>query len=196
MNENDWRKFLDGWSKDLRTALGKPGADDESLGTDGASPDEIRALEQKLGVTLPPSYRAFLSVSNGFAQPGHLIPRLLETSQVDWLKNFPDHGIDEWIAAEKHYGEPPPIPDAEYFVYGPGQRTEQLRSEYLWQAVQVSDLELGGTAVYLLNSAVQFPNGEWEAWLWAHWLPGAQRYRSFWDLMLAERQSFLETTSP
>jgi hypothetical protein len=28
-----------------------------------------------------------------------------------------------------------------------------------------------------------YASGEWEAWYFAPWMPGANRYRSFWDLM-------------
>ncbi|MER6977287.1 hypothetical protein [Streptomyces carpinensis] len=46
------------------------------------------------------------------------------------------------------------------------------------------------TDVYLLNPCVVTSDGEWEAWYLAHWLPGAVRYRSFWDLMNDEYKSF------
>ena len=35
-------------------------------------------------------------------------------------------------------------------------------------------------------------DGEWEAWFFANWLPGATRFRSFAELMEAEYQSFHE----
>ena len=45
--------------------------------------------------------------------------------------------------------------------------------------------------MYLLNPMVVTPEGEWEAWMFAHWLPGARRYRSFWELMGGEYRMFL-----
>jgi hypothetical protein len=33
------------------------------------------------------------------------------------------------------------------------------------------------------------PDGEWEALYFAHWIPGAERYSSFWELMQAEREA-------
>ena len=36
------------------------------------------------------------------------------------------------------------------------------------------------------------PEGEWEAWFFANWLPGATRYHSFAELMQQERLGFLE----
>jgi hypothetical protein len=35
------------------------------------------------------------------------------------------------------------------------------------------------------------PDGEWEAWFFANWNPGANRYRSFREMMQAERANFL-----
>ncbi|MEU6252536.1 hypothetical protein [Streptomyces sp. NPDC047043] len=46
------------------------------------------------------------------------------------------------------------------------------------------------TDVSLLNPCVITPDGEWEAWYLAHWLPGAVRYRSFRALMNDEYETF------
>ncbi len=47
------------------------------------------------------------------------------------------------------------------------------------------------SAIYLLNPQVVTEEGEWEAWFFANWLPGAARYRSFQEMMEAEYQDFL-----
>jgi HEAT repeat protein len=49
---------------------------------------------------------------------------------------------------------------------------------------------IGDAAVYLLNPQVITKNGEWEAWFFANWLPGAHRYRSFQELMQGQYTSF------
>lgn len=204
MDESGWQTWLAEWNQILIETLQTRGrgvqsaADLESvpasswLGHKGASAQELSALEKTLDITLPPSYRSFLAVSNGFEQPGCFVPRILATNQVAWLKDSAPDSITAWIEGENYGGPPLPISDDKYFVYDENQRTESLRSEHLWQALQISAREEAGTAVYLLNPAVKFPNGEWEAWFWAHWLPGARRYRSFWDMMQEERQSFIE----
>jgi hypothetical protein len=51
----------------------------------------------------------------------------------------------------------------------------------------ISDVADG---VLLLNPEVVSDDGEWEAWFFAAWLPGATRYRSFWDLMHGERERY------
>jgi hypothetical protein len=37
----------------------------------------------------------------------------------------------------------------------------------------------------LLNPKVIDENGEWEAWEFGNKIPGAYRYRSFWEMMQA-----------
>jgi hypothetical protein len=54
--------------------------------------------------------------------------------------------------------------------------------------LEVSDI--GDSAILLLNPEVVTPDGEWEAWDFANWHPGAVRYRSFWDMMQALYDSF------
>ena len=57
--------------------------------------------------------------------------------------------------------------------------------------LQVSAEEEAGSAVYLLNPQKVSEDGEWEAWFFAHWVPGVNRYASFWELMQAERDSLV-----
>jgi hypothetical protein len=45
-------------------------------------------------------------------------------------------------------------------------------------------------SVLLLNPEVVTPDGEWEAWYYASWRPGASRYRSFAELMIEELEMF------
>ncbi|MBW4475266.1 MAG: hypothetical protein KME45_33550 [Stenomitos rutilans HA7619-LM2] len=48
-------------------------------------------------------------------------------------------------------------------------------------ALQLSSTEDG--YVFLLNPQVLDSRNEWEAWDFGNKLPGANRYRSFWDMM-------------
>jgi hypothetical protein len=54
------------------------------LGTAPAAPQEIGALESRLGTELPPSYRQFLLHSDGWGPVTHEIDRLLPVREVDW----------------------------------------------------------------------------------------------------------------
>ena len=56
------------------------------LGETGATESQISALEQRIGRSLPPSYRSFLMESNGFLAPDIFIPELYGTEAVDWFK--------------------------------------------------------------------------------------------------------------
>src|SRR5437764_1500142 len=54
------------------------------LGYAPASHEQIEGAEKRLGVTLPPSYRAFLLVSNGWRDTGHFIERLWGAGEISW----------------------------------------------------------------------------------------------------------------
>jgi hypothetical protein len=153
------------------------------LGFPGASEAEVAALEARLSARLPPSYRSFLRVSNGFLQPGVIVPRLLVTGEVDWFRVAHQAMIDAW-----HRGMTASpgltVPDAEAFEH------------HLPNALQVSAPERVGTAIYLLNPDVVNAEGEWEAFYFAHWVPGVRRYPSFWELMLAEQESWMAPPPP
>lgn len=71
-----------------------------------------------------------------------------------------------------------------------------MRTEYLPSLLDISPLGDYDSAIYLLNPRVVTAEGEWEAWFLATWLPGAARYRSFWDMMQAEHQRFLDLKRP
>ncbi len=56
------------------------------LGYPGASESEITQAESRLGVKLPPSYRQFLGVSNGWCNSDWTDLELYGTEQIEWLK--------------------------------------------------------------------------------------------------------------
>ena len=78
-------------------------------------------------------------------------------------------------------------------MYGETQDSVRFRVEYLESALEISDI--GDSAIFLLNPKVLTPDGEWEAWFFGNWLPGANRYRSFAELMEDEYHSFHERNS-
>jgi hypothetical protein len=190
----DWREFLTAWSRELlacpEVADGLPPEVVRSgwLGYPPAPEAQLRAAERRLRAPLPPSYRAFLGVTNGWRATGFFVHRLFPVEELDWYRARHQVLIDAWLSGA-HADGPLVVPDAQYFVYGAAQRAETMRPEYLQAALQLS--ELFDTNVYLLNPQVVTPAGEWEAWFHAGWLAGAERHRSFWELMVAERQKFL-----
>ena len=185
----EWTGFLRRWSRDL-LRIGDAIEDLPAnviasgwMGYPGATEAQIGEVEAHLGTRLPPSYREFLTVTNGWRQTTPFIDRLWSTEEIEWLSVRNQELIDIWME------DPSPVSDEEYFNYGAGQRSEFLRSEYLQTALEISDW--GDSAIYLLNPQVVTPAGEWEAWFFANWLPGATRHRSFWELMQDEYESFL-----
>jgi hypothetical protein len=58
--------------------------------------------------------------------------------------------------------------------------------------LEISDT--GDAAILLLNPEVVSDEGEWEAWFFASWLPGAGRFRSFEELMRFEARRAAERT--
>jgi hypothetical protein len=153
------------------------------LGFEGASEEQIRATETRLNVELPNSYREFLKVSDGWRNLGAFIYKMWPTTEVEWFSVRNQEWIDAYAADES-----PRISDEEYFVYGDGQDSITFRPEYLQSALEISDT--GDSTIVLLNPRVVSADGEWEAWVFANWYPGARRYRSFHELVQEELRSF------
>jgi hypothetical protein len=159
------------------------------LGYPGATEEQLTQLEQRLGAILPPSYREFLKFTNGWRDIGHFIPAIWSTKDVEWFAVRHQYVIDVWTRGSE---DRPPIPDEKYLDYGEdGADEAAFRAEYLQAALEISDRERAGTAIYLLNPQIVTTEGEWEAWFFAHWIPGAHRYRSFWEMMQQEHKMFL-----
>ena len=155
------------------------------LGFPGATETQLVQLESQLGTTLPPSYRAFLSYTNGWRLLTFTIENVCSTENVTWFIDRYPRIVQAWMSMPTM-----DIPDSRYYVYDEHQREIDIRPEYLASCLLISDI--ADAAMVLLNPDVMTSDGEWEAWLLASWLPGAHRYRSFWELMQAEYQSFLD----
>lgn len=144
------------------------------LGTEGATEAALQELEKRIDRKLPASYREFLVVSNGFDRIDGAILQLYSASEVTSLR--PEYrellskgSLDTDVASEEHR------------VYGAEQSNYVYKFEYLKNAIELSDL--GKDALICLCPDVVSETGEWEAWYCATGMPGARRYRSFWDLM-------------
>lgn len=197
MSESEWKTFLAEYNRELLSyeqiveALPREIIKTAWLGYSGASEDEVVATEKRLAASLPPSYRAFLRTSNGWRFPSVSIFDLLPATKVVWFREQNQDWIDAYVGPS---AELPPISDKEYFVYGAKQDCVKFRAEYLQTALQVSDV--GDGAVVLLNPKVETPEGEWETWLFANWLPGAVRYRSFAEWLADERRTCRKQLKP
>src|SRR5262245_21740975 len=95
----DWMPFLKRLSADVIDSKAREELPDEAvrsgwLGFPGANEEEIAELEARLGTRLPPSYRSFLAVTNGWHHVGGFIERLWSTDKVAW---FRERHRDDWI---------------------------------------------------------------------------------------------------
>lgn len=199
METFDWLPFLKQWSEEMLDAaeylddLPQEAIEARWLGFPGATEDQIMEAEKRLGLMFPPSYREFLKVSNGWRQPEAFwtsnAGSLWSTHQVEWFSVRNQDWIDAYV--NPFQGDVlPVISDEQYFVYGDAQDCSlSLRVEYLQTALEISDTETGD-GVYLLNPKVIGNEGEWEGWFFANWNPGADRYRSFWEMMQAHYRSW------
>ncbi len=181
MAEFSWREFLEQLNRvllqdaDVVEQLSSDIVAAGWLGCPSATDTQIMEAEGRLGTILPPSYRDFLKVSNGWRRPTWFIPRLWSTEEIEWFSVKHQHWIDVLTK------DPFPVPDADYFLYGERQSTLNYRVEYLRTALEIS--ARGDGAIFLLNPRVVTEEGEWEAWLLSNKAPGAERFRSFREMM-------------
>ncbi|MGD2156543.1 MAG: SMI1/KNR4 family protein [Anaerolineales bacterium] len=193
-----WKTFLSQWSQDVLSTDIKMAFPPEVrsagwIGYSAATEAEIARAETRLNTTLPPSYREFLQITNGWPMVTPLLGRLWSSKRTEWLSARRSSLVEGWLMGEALSGPLEPIPDEAYFVYGEKQDSALMRGEYLRSALEISDLDIRDDAIYLLNPQVVTPQGEWEAWYLASWLPGAIRYPSFWKMMQAEYERFLDS---
>ena len=153
----------------------------------GATEEQVAKVEAKLKVKLPPSYRAFLLASNGMKNASRAVPVLKPVEKVKWFGREHRDWVQAYTAPMQGIDLPLPA-EADYFNYG-GEHSGAFDTSHLALTLCVS--EVGDSAVLLLNPMVVWPDGEWEAWFFANWVPGAIRYRSFAEWMrheVAERR--------
>ena len=183
----DWPELLRHWSaelmaSDLADQVTPPPTAADWLGYPPASDADVAALQARLGLVLPPSYVAFLKASSGWRRLTFAIDRLRPAAEVERF------GLENENAVEIFADVDDDRPDAEFYEY-PDGAAHGHRAAHMKHLVQVSDDEDG---VLLLNPRAVTPDGEWEAWFFASWVPGAQRYPSFAHLMVGQFRSFRE----
>lgn len=186
-----WRELLAAWSPlilatpDYDHLVSPAGRRSGWIGSPRASEDRIAALETRLGMSLPPSYRSFLAITDGWGPTSPFIDRVLPADEVGWLSRLaPDtiegvaSGMGESVSIDK------PVRTLQSITRLTDYQTPRETYDYdiveLAAALQVSGE--GDGAMLLLNPRIRC-HDEWEAWFFAHWLPGARRYPSFFALM-------------
>jgi hypothetical protein len=153
-------------------------------GRPAATESEIRAAENRLGVRLPPSYRSFLSISNGWRIFNSFVEQLLPVHEIDRFRfRSPESFASMESAHERlvgRYGyDPSVVSDDVYLDYETPAHNMALRHHYYGDSLLIS--EASESELVLLNPFVVSADGEWETIFSAHWIPENERFRSFRD---------------
>jgi len=162
----DWQTLLSEWNhvllnskltKDIPSQVRQTGW----LGRTPAAESAIAAFEGKIQRPLPPSYRQFLGVTDGWALLSVGIEQVWSLENVAWF-------------AERH-------PDILAALEAIGLDAADLNP--MRYGLEVSDFDNGEGIV--LIPAVVSDDGEWQA-VRLHDTDPAQIYGDFWELMAAE----------
>ncbi|MEU9350473.1 SMI1/KNR4 family protein [Streptomyces griseoloalbus] len=155
----DWRSFLLRWSGEWADSLpeGETRSEDDEiarrarwLGFPPASEERIAALEERLGRRIPPSYREFLEVSDGWRHAGGFVWLLAGTEDARWHRN-------ESELADM-FGE--------YLDEDAGP--EERREADIWRRGLQLDVDSDVTHVLMDPEDVD-EDGEWAVYTWASW---------------------------
>ncbi|MEU5028641.1 SMI1/KNR4 family protein [Streptomyces milbemycinicus] len=191
MNREQWRPFLQQWSKEWIDShdpekdreLDEAVVRDRWLGFAPASEEEIAAAEARLGCTLPPSLREFLAVTNGWRDAGCFIYRLAGTAELEWLADSDRSYLIE-IYDELAEGEEEEE-DADVINEG------QVLRRSLLVALD------GDAADIFLDPGDVNERGEWTAYWLASWSGnGLEPFDSFYELMYDQYKSFHDLRKP
>ncbi|MET9700019.1 SMI1/KNR4 family protein [Streptomyces sp. NPDC006529] len=177
----DWRPFLLRWSgewSDSRPGDETLSEEDEAarrgrwLGFPSASEEQIVAMEERLGRRMPPSYREFLKVSDGWQHAGQFIGLLAGTMNTRWHDN--ESGLADML--EEYLDD-----DA-----GPAER----RGVDVWRRGLQLDVESDATHVLLDPEDVD-EEGEWALYTWSSWLAEPpERHANFLEFMRDRYREF------
>jgi len=157
----EWHDFLRGFSSeflnskylrlleadpniDVSLFLSEAGREARWLGYEPASEQTVLAVEERLGVRLPPMYRNFLLTSNGWNCIGEL--DLLKAEEIGWFAEREAWLLDSWSG-----------PGLEFF-------TEDLKM--LKRCLLISSGQDGSGGYLLLHAENGNENGEWNAYEW------------------------------
>lgn len=171
---DDWRGFLTRWSEEWADACDpdevRDAGDEEArrarwLGFGPATPARVAALEERLGHRLPPSYRAFLEVTDGWRHAGGFVWLLAGTDEARWHED--DAELSE--SFQEYLGE------------------DATREEVLEATIWTRGLELAvesDAMDVMLDPQDVNEHGEWAVYTWAPWLASPpERHASFWEFM-------------
>ena len=100
-------------SEDFEDELTPEAGSSGWCGLPPASEEEVLEAEARLGLTLPPSYRSFLAVSNGWRPFDNLIERLMTVLEIGYYRKIDP----EDVAMTQKYFQENDISDIDYLDY-------------------------------------------------------------------------------
>ena len=135
-----------------------------------ATSDQIESAERHLGIQLPPDYKQFLLVTNGWESFRYYplgLTDLLPIKEVDWFaqKDKRIGRLEQWIELQHN---------------GRLETSMHVPEDHLRATLMIGESD--GNECLLLNPLVKTKNGEWEAWSYGP-EDGFDRVPSFWHLM-------------
>ena len=159
---------------------------------------EIRDLEERLGIIIPPSYRAFLEASNGLHLPTD--GKFLSSSEVRAYRELDPMGADlmeEFAEEFEEYSLDPP--DEQYYQYSCRESAQLFRPRYACNAIALNGPDgeyapvgkIMGWA--LLVREVLFDNGEFEIWRQA--FEDQYRFASFSEYFASVRHTIYQSVA-
>jgi hypothetical protein len=177
----EWRAFLDEHNTGIFESARVRAAIEEGrqvvsverwearwAGAEPVSEEAIVAVEERLGVRLPPSYRNFLKVSDGFEHVGPV--DLLPLEEIGWFGDLDDGLIEAWAGPDDF---------EEYLVL-------------LKRCVLIGRDDGGSGCWWLLHVDSAGEDGECAAY---EWWPGEgelpEVYDGFADLVRQQAKTFL-----
>ncbi|MFD1933316.1 MULTISPECIES: SMI1/KNR4 family protein [Nonomuraea] len=172
---------VSGTDHDLHNGRGSSPHPTGWLGATPVSEAELLRQEERLGRRLPPSYREFLQVSNGWDVNSFTSVHLLPIAEVGWTRDVDPHLANTWGPSPD--SPIPKLPADYFFDYDAPQDRDFFEvGDFLSHTLCISENVEG--SVYLLNPHIVTSNDEWEAWYFdSLYELDATRFRSFWHLM-------------
>jgi hypothetical protein len=201
---NEWKTLLNDWNSiafnsSIVSVLPDVIGQSRWFGTESATEDEIIKTEGRLKVSLPPSYRAFLQVTNGWRVPAVLkervqlpiwingeVDRVLSISEVEWFRKKNKAAIN--LLSKVSNVDDSDEDDEDYFSIDPSLRNPSMAPiSHLRSTLYVGTID---DCALLLNPKRINAEGEWEAW---NFTPiGSIRYTSFLALMKEYHSKYRE----
>ena len=149
---------------------------DNWLGYPPASEKAIKIREEYLGVSLPNSYKQFLSISNGFRDVSLFLNNLYPVEKIEWARLVEDEWWFDLLEQKEAH-----IADFNFLTDGKKQDSFDLGDYHLRSSLKISDW-YDGMCVFL-NPEIRFGN-EWEVLVYSTWNTETERHESFQNFLI------------